>query len=643
MKTFIEDNKVKVIFIGIMFLLINWLSYYFRVTYSNDFLNAFNYLFTDFFILFRAFPLSLNITDISVSFGFLVVIIMLIIDKQNNKKNYRSGSHGSAKWGVPAKDLKGMYDEKDNYRNIIFSQNTQKALLNEGISPKLRRNNNVLVVGGSGSGKTRFMLKPNIMQTNADYVVTDPKGTILNETGYILRKSNYKIKVLNLIDFDKSMRYNPFHYIRNEQDILKVVDTIIKNTSGDSKEDFWVKAERLLYQAYIGVILQEFPKEEQHLGTVVDLLELSITKENDEDYKNAIDDMFDELAEIDPNSFCVKQYRQFKLAAGETTKSILISCGARLAPINIPAVRHLLSADEIDIDKIGSDNRPNALFVIIPDTDSTFNFIVSIMYSQMFNLLCTIADNDYGGEMPRHIRFMLDEFANIGEIPNFDKLIATIRSRNISATVILQTLAQLKSIYKDSADTITGNCDTFIFLGGKEEGTLKMLSSQLGKETIDDYNTSKTRSNSDSYGQNYSKLGRELMTVDELQTMDRSKCIVMILGLNPFKDDKYDIVKHPKYHMHANGIDSKYWFDYPKYLENLRKPRISDEESIEDYSDVIIKINEIEPIQEAPEFESTKENDDNSVEDSEVPIYVEIEEEETREYQPEEMDMSDFF
>ena len=569
MMNWIQKNKVQTAALIIVAVITNYLSAHFRI-HQEDTVRAFSTLFSNPLSVFRFAPLSLHVIDLGITLMAAFAVFLLLLDRKANKKHFRKGVHGSAQWGDWSKDLKGMY-AADSSKNMILSQNIQKVLSNTGVPYPLQRNNNVVVIGGSGSGKTRFFIKPNLMQTNADFVVTDPKGTILHETGYILRKANYKIKVLNLNDLTKSMRYNPFRYIDSEQDILKVVETIIKNTSGNSKEDFWVKAERLLYQAYISVILSRFPQEEHHLGTVIDLLELSVTKQQDENYKNAIDLMFDEIAEEEPDAFCVKQYRQFKLAAGETMKSILISCGARLAAINIPAVRQLLSQDELHLEQLGCDQRPIALFVVIPDTDSTFNFIAAILYSQMLNILCSIADTTYDGSLPRHVRFMLDEFANVGVIPEFDKTIATIRSRNISASVMLQTLSQLKKLYKDNAETIIGNCDTLVFLGGKEASTLKMISEQLGKETIDDYNVSRTRSNTDSYNQNYSKVGRQLLTVDELQIMPRQQCIVMILGLNPFKDNKYDIEQHPLYPYHGNDASSRYWFDYEKYLRHLRE------------------------------------------------------------------------
>lgn len=601
-KEWLLKNRFRIILFTFIFILINYVSSYFRVFNGNIIVNL-NYLVANPSILLRSFPISLNKIDLLFSFLGLGIIFLLVLNNQSNKKTFRKGvEHGSAEWGKPKKDLKGMYDEKDNSKNILFSENTKMIVDNDELkSFDYHRNKNTIVVGGSGSGKTRFFVKPNIMQMNSDYVITDPKGSILNDLGYMLKvEKNYNIKVLNLIEFDKSMRYNPLAYVKNEQDILKVVQTIIKNTSGkDAKEDFWVTAEKLLYQALIGVILDYFEPEEQHLGTLADLVSLFEVKENDEDYVSVVDEMFSEVEQHNPNAFCVRQYRAFKISAGETAKSILISCSARLAPLNIPAVRDLLSTDELQLQEIGNqaekdedgnivvdDNnnvvyRPNALFIIIPDTDTTFNFIASIMYTQMFNLLVTIADTQYNGKFPRHVRFILDEFANIGEIPDFQTLIATIRSRNISATPILQTLSQLKNIYKDSSDTIIGNCDTLVFLGGKEDSTLKMISAQLGKETIDDYNTSRTRSQSDSHGQNYSKLGRELMKPDELQKMERSKAIVMITNLAPFIDNKYDITKHPNYPFHGKPPvvdnrtgeiidDGQYWFDTDKYVQNYR-------------------------------------------------------------------------
>jgi type IV secretion system protein VirD4 len=574
----IKENKVYIVLGIILYTLLNYLFYYFRVTFADDTLAGFNLLFSDPKYLLYAFPLSFNSLDLFVPLFIVGFAAFVIIDKKNNKKKYKKGAeHGSAKWGDVKKDLKNMYDEENKDNNILFSQNTKIMLDDSKAGFEFRRNKNVSVIGGSGSGKTRFFVKPNLLQMNASFVVTDPKGTIVNELGMALKNvGKYKIKIFNTVNFFKSMRYNPLAYVKNEQDILKLVETIIANTTGEGAsggQDFWVKAEKLLYQAYLSLIISKFPKEEQHLGTLIDLLSYSTVKEDDEEYKNPLDYLFEALEEEDCNHFGVKQYRAYKLAAGKTAKSILISCATRLAPLNIPAVRDLLSKDELDLTTLGDKGRKTALFIIVPDTDATFNFIVAIMYSQLFNSLCTIADEKYGGSLPTHVRFLLDEFANIGLIPNFEKLIATIRSRNISATIILQTLSQLKPIYKDNADTIIGNCDTSIFLGGKEPSTVKSLSEELGKETINDYNESKTRSNSDSYGQNYSKLGRELMTRDELLTMDRNQCIVQVIGKHPFKDNKYDLTKHPRYKFHSEGKGKKYWFDIDEYLAALEKQK----------------------------------------------------------------------
>lgn len=572
----IKENQTYIILGVMVFILLNYLFYYFRVTFEGNTLAAIDYLFSEPQYLLYAFPLSLHPIDCLISLFLVGFAVFVIQEKKKNKKKYKKGvEHGSAQWGNVEKDLKDMYDEEDQYNNILFSQNTKIRLDDKNAPFKVRRNKNVLIIGGSGSGKTRFMVKPNMLQMNASFVVTDPKGTIVNEIGMALKNiGKYKIKVFNTVKFNKSMRYNPLAYVYNEQDILKLVNTIIVNTEGEGAkkgEDFWVKAERLLYQAYLSLIVSKFPKEEQHLGTLMDLLSYSTVKEDDENYKNPLDYMFEQLEKEDPTHFAVKQYQLYKLAAGKTAKSILISCGARLAPLNIPALRDLLSKDELNLDTLGNKGRKTALFIVVPDTDETFNFIVAIMYAQLFNMLCTIADDRYKGELPTHVRFILDEFANIGKIPNFEKLIATIRSRNISATIILQAFAQLKDIYKEKANIIDGNCDTSIFLGSKEKTTIKSLSEELGKETINDYNESKTRSNNDSFGQNYSKLGRALMTQDELLTMERDECIVQILGKKPFKDKKYDITKHPRYKFHSQG--EKYWFDINKYLEALRTPR----------------------------------------------------------------------
>lgn len=594
----IKENKIYIIFGVIAYILLNYLFYYFRVTFANDVLTGFDYLFSQPQYLFYAFPLSFNSIDLFVPLFLVAFAELIIIDKKNNKKKYKKGTeHGSAQWGSVQKDLKDLYDEKEQYNNILFSQNTKIRLDDKNAAFDTRRNKNVCVIGGSGSGKTRFFVKPNMLQMNASFVCTDPKGTIVNEIGMALKNvGKYKIKIFNTVNFSKSMKYNPLAYVENEQDILKLVETIIANTTSEganaASQDFWVKAEKLLYQAYLSLIISKFPKEEQNLPTLMDLISYSTVKEDDENFKNPVDYLFEALEQEDSNHFAVKQYRAYKLAAGKTTKSILISCATRLAPLNIPAVRELLTTDELDLKTLGDKGRKTALFVIIPDTDATFNFIVAIMYSQLFNMLCTIADEKYKGALPTHVRFMLDEFANIGLIPNFEKLIATIRSRNMSATIILQTFSQLKTIYKDSADTIIGNCDTSVFLGGKEKATVKSLSEELGKETINDYNESKTRSNNDSFGQNFSKIGRELMTQDELLTMDRNTCIVQIIGKRPFKDKKYDLTKHPRYKYHSDG--SKYWFDIDKYLATLEQAKIQNNvpASVEEVNLTITTIDE---------------------------------------------------
>ena len=434
-------------------------------------------------------------------------------------------------------------------------------------NPKYARNKNVLVIGGSGSGKTRFYVKPNLMQMHSSYVVTDPKGTIVLECGKMLEENGYEIKILNTINFKKSMKYNPFAYLKSEKDILKLVQTIIANTKGEgekSGEDFWVKAEKLYYTALIGYIFYESPKEEKNFSTLLEMIDASEVREEDENFKNAIDMMFEVLEERDPNHFAVKQYRKYKLAAGKTAKSILISCGARLAPFDIKELRKLMSEDEMNLDTLG--DRKTALFVIISDTDDTFNFVVSIMYSQLFNLLCDKADDKYGGRLTVHVRFLLDEFANIGLIPKFEKLIATIRSREISASIILQAQSQLKAIYKDHADTIIGNCDSTLFLGGKEKGTLKEISELLGKETIDLYNTSETRSNQKSFGLNYQKLGKELMSQDEIAVMDGGKCIFQLRGVRPFISNKFDIIKHKNYKL-LEDYDKKNLFNIEEYIK----------------------------------------------------------------------------
>ena len=531
--------------------------------------------------LTKAPLLSFHFTDISVGIiGALAVKCILYLRSKNAKKFRKGIEYGSARWGTP-EDIKPYIDE-DFYNNILLTNTERLTMNSRPKNPKFARNKNVLVIGGSGSGKTRFFVKPNLMQMTTSYCVTDPKGTILVECGKMLQKGGYKIRSLNTINFKKSMHYNPFAYIRSEKDILKLVNVIIANTKGDgekSGEDFWVKAERLLYCALIGYIYYEAPEEEKNFITLLDLINASEAREDDENYKSPVDMLFDRLAEREPEHFAVKQYVKFKQAAGKTLKSILISCGARLAPFDIKELRDLMEYDELELDTLGDEK--TALFVIISDTDDTFNFVVAIMYSQLFNLLCDKADNEYGGRLPVHVRCLLDEFSNIGQIPKFEKLIATIRSREISACIILQAQSQLKAGYKDNADTIIGNCDTTLFLGGKEKSTLKELSETLGKETIDMYNTSETRSNQNSYGTNYQKLGKELMSQDELSVMDGGKCILQLRGVRPFLSDKYDITKHPRYKM-LSDYDKRNAFDMEKYMKR-RKPIVSKDEVFDYY------------------------------------------------------------
>ena len=510
---------------------------------------------------------SLNLIDVVVGVLFALIVKLIVYNKGKNARKFRHGiEYGSARWGNE-KDIEPFIDKKLK-NNILFTETERLTMNSKCKNVIYSRNKNVLVIGGSGSGKTRFYVKPNIMQMHSSYVITDPKGIIVLECGSMLEKNNYEIKILNTINFKKSMKYNPFDYIRSEKDILKLVQTIIANTKGEGEkasEDFWVKAEKLYYTALIGYIFYEAPKEEQNFSTLLEMIDASEVREEDENFKNAVDMMFEVLEERDPNHFAVRQYKKYKLAAAKTSKSILISCGARLAPFDIKELRELMKEDEMELDKIG--DRKTALFVIISDTDDTFNFLVSIMYSQLFNLLCDKADDEYGGRLPIHVRFLLDEFANIGLIPKFDKLIATMRSREISANIILQTKSQLKAIYKDSAETIIGNCDSTLFLGGKERTTLKEISESLGKETIELYNTSETRSNQKSFGLNYQKLGKDLMSVDDLSTMDGGKCIYLLRGVRGFISKKYDITKHRNY-KYLSDYDEKNKFDVNKYIRN---------------------------------------------------------------------------
>lgn len=524
---------------------------------------------------------SFHPKDLAVGVIGGVALRLVVYFKAKNAKKFRQGvEYGSARWGN-AKDIEPYMDEVFE-NNVILTQTERLMMSGRPKEPKYARNKNILVIGGSGSGKTRFFVKPNLMQMHSSYVVTDPKGTILVECGRMLKKGKYKIKVLNTINFAKSMHYNPFAYIRSEKDILKLVNTIIANTKGEgqqSGEDFWVKAEKLYYTALIAYIWYEAPEEEQNFAMLIDLIDASEAREDDENFKNAVDLLFEELESKDPNHFAVRQYKKYKLAAGKTAKSILISCGARLAPFDIKELRELMEYDELQLTEIGREK--TALFVIISDTDATFNFVVSIMYSQLFNILCDLADDVYHGRLPVHVRCLLDEFSNIGQIPQFEKLIATIRSREISASIILQSKSQLKAIYKDNADTIEGNCDTTLFLGGKEKTTLKELAEVLGKETIDLYNTSDTRGTSQSYGLNYQKTGKELMSQDEIAVMDGGKCIMQLRGVRPFFSDKFDITKHKRY-SELSDYDPKNAFDIEQYVKHQHHMKITPDMKVDE-------------------------------------------------------------
>ena len=540
---------------------------------------------------------SFNWRDMLTGIVAAVILKLLVWQKQSDAKKLRKGiEYGSARWGN-AEDIK-PYMSEDPWMNIPLTATEALTMESRPKQPKYARNKNIVVIGGSGSGKTRFFVKPSVMQMNCSMVITDPKGTLIEECGKMLAKGPpkkdkngnimkdksgkvvhepYVIKVLNTINFSKSLHYNPFAYIRSEKDILKLVTTIIVNTKGEGEkasEDFWVKAEKLLYTALIAFIWYEGDEEEKNLNTLLDLLNESETREEDETYQNPVDMMFQELEERDPQHFAVRQYKKYKMAAGKTAKSILISCGARLAPFDIAELREIMSYDEMELDKIG--DRKTALFLIMSDTDTTFNFVIAMLQSQLFNLPCDKADDEYGGRLPVHVRVIADEFANIGQIPQFDKLIATIRSREISASIILQSQSQLKAMYKDSADTILGNCDTTLFLGGKEKTTLKEMSELLGKETIDLYNTSETRSNQKSFGLNYQKTGKQLMTEDEIAVMDGGKCILQIRGARPFFSDKYDITKHKNYRLLADE-NEKNRYKVEKELNPQYTPKSEEE------------------------------------------------------------------
>ena len=554
--------------------------------------------------IFAGFVLSNNWKDLLAGIVVAVVLKVLVWQKQADAKKLRKGiEYGSARWGN-AEDIK-PYMSEDPWMNIPLTATEALTMESRPKQPKYARNKNIVVIGGSGSGKTRFFVKPSVMQMNCSMVITDPKGTLNEECGKMLAKGPpkkdkngnimkdksgkvvhepYVIKVLNTINFSKSLHYNPFAYIRSEKDILKLVTTIIVNTKGEGEkasEDFWVKAEKLLYTALIAFIWYEGDEEEKNLNTLLDLLNESETREEDETYQNPVDMMFQELEERDPQHFAVRQYKKYKMAAGKTAKSILISCGARLAPFDIAELREIMSYDEMELDKIG--DRKTALFLIMSDTDTTFNFVIAMLQSQLFNLLCDKADDVYGGRLPVHVRCLLDEFANIGQIPKFEKLIATIRSREISASIILQSQSQLKAIYKDNADTIVGNCDTTLFLGGKEKTTLKEMSEILGKETIDSFNTSENRGREVSHGLNYQKLGKQLMTEDEIAVMDGGKCILQLRGVRPFFSDKYDITKHPNY-KYLSDYDKKNTFDMEKHLR--RRPALVKSDEPFDYYEI---------------------------------------------------------
>ena len=515
---------------------------------------------------------SFHPIDLLIGIAGAVIIRLVVYSKQKNAKKYRKGmEYGTARWGTPA-DIKPFIDPMFE-NNVLLTQTERLMMSNRPKDPKNARNKNILVIGGSGSGKTRFFAKPNIMQLHSSYVITDPKGSLICEVGQLLQRAKYRIKVLNTINFSKSMHYNPFAYLRSEKDILKLVNTIIVNTKGEgaqSAEDFWVKSERLFYSALIGYIFYEAPEEEKNFTTMLDMINASEAKEDDSEFQSPVDLMFARLEEKDPEHFAVRQYKKFLLSAGKTRASILVSCGARLAPFDIRELRELMEYDEMELDTLG--DRKTALFLIMSDTDSTFNFVIAILQSQLFNLLCDKADDVYGGRLPVHVRCILDEFANIGQIPQFDKLIATIRSREISASIILQSQSQLKAIYRDNADTIVGNCDTMLFLGGKEKTTLKEISEILGKETIDSFNTSENRGKEISHGLNYQKLGKELMTQDEIATMDGGMCILQVRGIRPFFSKKYDIRKHPNY-KYLSDADKKNAFDVERYIRAQRKKK----------------------------------------------------------------------
>ncbi len=542
-----------------------------RLAPGMDFSGKALHLMEGFATAFSSLVPSFHPIDLCVGVAAALLIRLIVYVKGKNAKKFRKNlEYGSARWGRP-EDIAPYVDSKFE-NNVILTQTERLMMSNRPKDPKTARNKNVLVVGGSGSGKTRFFIKPNLMQLHSSYVVTDPKGSIAVECGKLMLRNGYKVKIFNSINFKKSHHYNPFAYIHSEKDILKLVTTLIANTKGDGKsgDDFWQKAETLLYTALIGYIHYEAPEEEQNFATLIEFINAMEVREDDETFENNVDLAFKELAQREPNHFAVRQYKKYKLAAGKTAKSINISCGARLAPFDIQELREITMYDELELDTLG--DRKTALFLIMSDTDSTFNFLISMIYSQLFNLLCEKADDVYGGRLPVHVRCLIDECANIGQIPNLEKLMATIRSREISACLVLQAQSQLKALYKDNADTIIGNCDSSIFLGGKEPGTLKELNQALGKETIDTFNTGESRGREVSHSLNYQKLGKDLATIDELAVLDGGKCILQLRGVRPFLSDKYDITKHPNY-KYLSDANPRNAFDIEKYLSTRLVPK----------------------------------------------------------------------
>ena len=542
-----------------------------RLAPGTDFSGKALHLMEGFAAAFQSALPSFHPIDLCAGVAAALLIRLIVYVKGKNAKKFRKNlEYGSARWGKP-EDIAPYVDPKFE-NNVILTQTEQLMMSNRPKDPKTARNKNVLVVGGSGSGKTRFFIKPNLMQLHSSYVVTDPKGSIAVECGKLMLRNGYKVKIFNSINFKKSHHYNPFAYIHSEKDILKLVTTLIANTKGDGKsgDDFWQKAETLLYTALIGYIHYEAPEEEQNFATLIEFINAMEVREDDETFENNVDLAFKELAQREPNHFAVRQYKKYKLAAGKTAKSINISCGARLAPFDIQELREITMYDELELDTLG--DRKTALFLIMSDTDSTFNFLISMIYSQLFNLLCEKADDVYGGRLPVHVRCLIDECANIGQIPNLEKLMATIRSREISACLVLQAQSQLKALYKDNADTIIGNCDSSIFLGGKEPGTLKELNQALGKETIDTFNTGESRGREVSHSLNYQKLGKDLATIDELAVLDGGKCILQLRGVRPFLSDKYDITRHPNY-KYLSDANPRNAFDIEKYLSTRLVPK----------------------------------------------------------------------